>query len=102
MAKASNSVLSQLHGKLAEIMLEALDGEKFTDPDTGEETVFKATNPALFTAIAKFLKDNDIVAVPDTDDAVKSLKDKLAAKAKTPLPSTKPEDMQWQTAKVQH
>lgn len=100
--RASNSVLGKLHEKLAEVMLEALDGEKFVDPESGEETVFKATNPALFTAIAKFLKDNDIVAVPETEDALTALKKRLAEKAKTPLPTPNPEDIQWHNENPLH
>lgn len=94
--RASNSALGKLHEKLAEVMLEALDGESFTDPETGEEMVMKATNPALFTAIAKFLKDNDIVAIPETEDAVDALKKRLEEKrTKTALPEATKGDMAW-------
>ena len=99
--RASGSTLGALHEKLAQVMLEALDGEKFTDPETNEETVFKATNPALFTAIAKFLKDNDIVAIPDTEDAVAALKQKLAARG-TSLPVPTAEDVQWHNERPLH
>ncbi len=100
--RASSSVLGSLHEKLAQVMLEALDGESFEDPESGEVTSFKATNPALFTAIAKFLKDNDIVAIPETEDAVTALKSQLANKAKTKLPIPSKEDIQWPQEKVAH
>jgi hypothetical protein len=99
--RAGADKLGLLHEKLAEVMLDALDGEKITDEE-GNETVFKATNPALFTAIAKFLKDNDIVAIPETDDAVKRLKDKLLANNKSTLPLPSKEDIQWHNGNQPH
>lgn len=100
--RAKNDVLGSLHEKLAQVMLEALDGEEFVDPESGETSKFKATNPALFTAVAKFLKDNDIVAVPETEDAIASLRERLAAKGKTALPSPKAEDVQWHNENPVH
>jgi hypothetical protein len=83
-------------------MLEALDGESFTDEE-GVETTFAPTNPALFTAIAKFLKDNDIVAVPETEDAVSRLKQQLENRTKSKLPIPSKEDIVWpQQGKAQH
>lgn len=99
--RANASVLGQLHEKLAQVMLDALDGETITD-EAGNETVFKATNPALFTAIAKFLKDNDIVAIPETDDAVQRLKDKLKANSTSTLPLPSKEDVQWHNGNQPH
>lgn len=97
--RAKSGTLGALHEKLAEVMLDALDGETFTDEE-GVETKFKATNPALFTAIAKFLKDNDIVAIPESEDAVQALKDKLMNRTK--LPAASKDDVQWQTANKPH
>lgn len=103
--RAKNDVLGQLHAKLAQVMLEALDGEVFKDEETGEETVFKANNPALFTAIAKFLKDNNIVAVPDSTDAIEAMKAALSQKPKrtdrkVELPTPDSGDMQWPNERV--
>lgn len=98
--RASGSVLGTLHEKLAEVMLDALDGESFTDEASGETTQFKATNPALFTAIAKFLKDNDIVAIPETEDAVADLKRRLAEKSQSKLPTPSAEDVQWPNGRL--
>lgn len=100
--RASSSVLGQLHEKLAGVMLEALDGESFKDEETGEVTSFKATNPALFTAIAKFLKDNDIVAIPETEDAIGQLQEQLANRKKSKLPLATKGDIQWPQEKVAH
>lgn len=98
--RAKAGTLGALHEKLAEVMLDALDGETFLNDD-GTETKFKATNPALFTAIAKFLKDNDIVAIPESEDAVQALKDKL--KAQTTLPTAvSREDAVWGNANKPH
>lgn len=99
--RASGSALGKLHEKLAQVMLEALDGETFTDPESGEVTTFKASNPALFTAIAKFLKDNDIVAIPETEDAVAALKEQLASRKK-PLPLPSAGDVQWPSENRPH
>lgn len=99
--RASSKVLGDLHTKLAQVMLEALDGEEFTDEETGEVTVFKANNPALFTAIAKFLKDNNIVAVPDSTDVLEQMKAQMANKHKRTerkeLPTPDAGDMKWQS-----
>ena len=99
--RASSKVLGDLHTKLAQVMLEALEGEEFKDEETGEVTVFKANNPALFTAIAKFLKDNNIVAVPDSTDVLEQMKAQMANKHKRTerkeLPTPDAGDMQWQS-----
>lgn len=100
--RASSDALGKLHQKLAEVMIEALDGEEFEDPDTGEVTRFKANNPALFTAVAKFLKDNDIVAIPESESATNELMEKLKETSKNAvrprLPDVKPEEAEWPNA----
>lgn len=102
MARAKSEVMNLLHAKLAQVMLEALDGETIKDED-GNEIVFKANNPALFTAVARFLKDNNIVTVPDSADAVDDLKKKLAqASGKTVLPDPKEGDIPWQNGSQPH
>jgi hypothetical protein len=101
--RASINALGALHEKLAMVMSEALDGESFVDEETGETTSFKATNPALFTAVAKFLKDNDVVAIPETEDAVTQLRDQLEKRnRKTTLPIPTKEDIQWPQERATH
>lgn len=97
--RARSDVLGMLHEKLAHVMLEALDGETIVDEE-GNEIHFKANNPALFTAVARFLKDNNIIAVPDSEDAIEALKDKLKQQGKTVLPAVKAGDAVWHNEKV--
>lgn len=103
--RATLSALGALHEKLALVMSEALDGESFVDEETGETTSFKATNPALFTAVAKFLKDNDVVAIPETEDAVTQLRDQLEKRnrqSKSTLPLPSKEDVLWPQERATH
>lgn len=99
--RATISKLGELHEKLAGVMYDALDGETFTDEE-GTETTFAPTNPALFTAIAKFLKDNDVVAIPEQEDAVTQLREQLARRTKTTLPTPKIEDVLWPQERATH
>lgn len=90
--RASEDLLGRLHQKLAEVMLECLDGQEIKDPETGEVTILKTENPALFTAVAKFLKDNNITAIPEASDALEKLKEKLK---QSNLPLAGAGDLQW-------
>lgn len=80
-------------------MLEALEpipvhGDT-EDPEKVTDTI-PANNPALFTAVAKFLKDNNITAVPDGDNALSELEKKLAdQKARRKLPAPSADDAQF-------
>lgn len=59
MNKADEKSLAGLHGKLAEVLKEALD-QDYTDPDTGQ----KLPPPAAILNVARqFLKDNKIEAL---------------------------------------
>lgn len=59
MNKADEKALGGLHGKLAEVLKEALS-QDYTDPDTGA----KLPPPAAILNVARqFLKDNKIEAV---------------------------------------
>lgn len=59
MNKADEKSLAGLHGKLAEVLKEALD-QDYTDPDTG----LKLPPPAAILNVARqFLKDNKIEAL---------------------------------------
>lgn len=92
MTKASDKSLGQLHGKLAEVMLKSL-----TDSDVASELldayedelpsdVIKFlqrvgnTNPALLTAVSKFLKDNDITCVIEDNNDMTELQRLLQQK----------------------
>lgn len=93
MSKASDKILGELHGKLAEAMLNSLATsdnasdllekhfEEGLPEDVREflESVARP-NPALLTAITKFLKDNDISCVVADDEQVTKLEQKLKEK----------------------
>jgi hypothetical protein len=59
MNKADEKALGSLHGKLADVLREALE-QDYTDPHTGE----KLPPPAAILNVARqFLKDNKIEAI---------------------------------------
>jgi hypothetical protein len=59
MNKADEKALGSLHGKLADVLREALE-QDYTDPDTGS----KLPPPAAILNVARqFLKDNKIEAI---------------------------------------
>lgn len=60
MNKADEKALGSLHGKLAEVLKDALS-QDYVDPDTG----VKLPPPAAILNVARqFLKDNKIEAIP--------------------------------------
>lgn len=82
---ATEKALGNLHSKLAEVLIEALDGtelEGYEDPDTGEIVASSKIPPSasIMTVAAKFLKDNEITADVEQNDQLQSLRDKLTAK----------------------
>jgi len=71
MNKADEQSLSGLHGKLAEVLKEALNQE-YLDPDTGA----KLPPPAAILNVARqFLKDNKIEAIAAAGSPLHSLAD---------------------------
>lgn len=71
MNKADEKALGGLHGKLAEVLKEALSQE-YIDPDTGA----KLPPPAAILNVARqFLKDNKIEAVAVEGSPLHSLAD---------------------------
>lgn len=71
MKKADEQSLSGLHGKLAEVLKEALNQE-YLDPDTGA----KLPPPAAILNVARqFLKDNKIEAIAAAGSPLHSLAD---------------------------
>ena len=94
MSKASDKILGDLHGKLAKSMLSALESSD-TAQDLltayGEElpieviqflTKLSSNNPALLTAVSKFLKDNDITCSIEESHELSELEIRLANKRK--------------------
>ena len=92
MSKASEKKLSDLHGKVAQCMLEALDQsnkaslliERYKDDLPNDVQAFlmqcRDINPALLTSATKLLKDNNISCDITEDDQLSSLKEELANK----------------------
>lgn len=71
MNKADEKALAGLHGKLAEVLKEALE-QDYIDPDTG----VKLPPPAAILNVARqFLKDNKIEAVSAEGSPLHSLAD---------------------------
>ena len=71
MNKADEKSLSGLHGKLAEVLKEALNQE-YLDPETGA----KLPPPAAILNVARqFLKDNKIEAIAAAGSPLHSLAD---------------------------
>ena len=71
MNKADEKSLAGLHGKLAEVLKEALE-QDYTDPDTGQ----KLPPPAAILNVARqFLKDNKIEAIAAEGSPLHNLAD---------------------------
>lgn len=69
--KADEKALGSLHGKLAEVLSEAL-GQEYFDPDTGA----KLPPPAAILNVARqFLKDNKIESIAVEGSPLHSLSD---------------------------
>jgi len=91
---ASETKLGALHEKVAEVLLDALEGDLIPgyteeNPATGEVVEVPdrklPASAAIIAAATKFLKDNNITCAPSQDNAVGSLVDKLKAKQKAKL-----------------
>lgn len=93
--KATDKELGILHGKVATMMTKALDSAEeaehlldkhLADDLPGDIIDYlekqKASSPALFTAIAKFLKDNDITCQIEENPQMSELQTRLAHKRK--------------------
>lgn len=66
---ANQEFLEALHKKLAEAFTKALE-----DPEI---------KPATLTAVAKFLKDNNVVMIPDNQDALDAAAEKYKEMAES-------------------
>lgn len=80
---ATEKRLGELHQKVAEVLIEALEGEVlpgYTDPETEEVIPDKKLAPsaAIIAAATKFLKDNEITCAPSENNALGELERKMA------------------------
>lgn len=92
MSKASDKQLGELHGRLAKSMLSALEAsdtaasllDDYAEELPGPVQAFLAkhadANPALLTAISKFLKDNDITCAIEDNDELSELEEIISKK----------------------
>lgn len=94
MSNATDKQLGELHGKLAQSMLRALnaadDAQILLDnhsdelPDAVVDFLEKqaGASPALLTAISKFLKDNDITCATEDSETMTDLEKRLQNKSR--------------------
>lgn len=80
---ATEKRLGELHAKVAEVLIDALEGEElpgYTDPETDEVIEPKKIAPsaAIIAAATKFLKDNEITCQPSENNALGELEKKMA------------------------
>jgi len=93
MAKGASTApaMGKLHNKLTELFLKILtkyenDLDKLEN--VGEELIDELAaegvmpSPAMLSAVAKFLKDNDITMETETLDELSAMEERLAAKKK--------------------
>lgn len=92
MSKATDKILGELHGRLAKAMLSALESsdsaivllEQFSEELPEPVAVFlekqASYNPALLTAITKFLKDNSITCSIEDNEEISELEKRLKDK----------------------
>lgn len=92
MSKASDKILGELHGKLADSMLKALSasdtaialldefGDELPMPVITFLTQHAEANPSLLTSVAKFLKDNSITCSISDDETMSALGQSLKNK----------------------
>lgn len=101
MTKATEKILGDLHGKLAQQMIAVLESQtgalgliaKYEGKLPGDVVMFlekvAQPNPAFMTSVSKFLKDNEISVDPDTSeqmsDLEKLLNNKQDKKKTTPI-----------------
>lgn len=84
---ATETKLGALHEKVAEVLIDALDGEElpgYADPESGEVFEAKRIAPsaAIIAAATKFLKDNEITCVRDKGNALGELENKMEERRK--------------------
>ena len=80
---ATESVLGELHNKIAKVMTKALDNfeaaQDAYDP-LQEGSILPEPNASLLSVITKFLNENKITCAADESEAVSELEARLAGK----------------------
>lgn len=75
--RASPDTLNQIHEKIAKAFLNLLNQSEGKCPACDHEIHVPLTNPAVYGHIIKFMKDNNIEALPVKDSALGKIKTKL-------------------------
>ena len=82
---ASERKLGELHNKVAEVLMDALEGEELPGYMDGEVEVEAKRIPpsaAIIAAATKFLKDNEITCTPSESNVLGELEQKMAERRK--------------------
>jgi len=79
---AAESILNELHTIIAMTLKDQLQATMVVEDEHGDNKVVSLATPALIAQAIKFLKDNDITAVPEADENIEALKDILKKKQK--------------------
>lgn len=79
---ADEGTLGALHTKVAEVLIDALDGQSIPEVKDEDGTVLQeaqtmAPAAALVTAAIQFLKNNNITCAPSEDNALGELERKM-------------------------
>jgi hypothetical protein len=79
---ANEGALGDLHNKVAEVLIDALDGQTIPEITDEEGTVIQPetrmpVSAAHITAAIQFLKNNNITCAPSEDNAMGRLTDKM-------------------------
>lgn len=92
MSKATDKLLGELHGRVAKSMLDALEAsdqaqalldeysEELPNDVINYLSKSAGNNPALLTAVTKFLKDNSITCVIEDNSDMSELEERLQNK----------------------
>jgi hypothetical protein len=88
MSKANEKKLSDLHGAVAEVLLEQVtrtEEETYFDQDGVEQStgeVISCASPATLAQAIKFLKDNEITCDVEQNENMNNLREVLKSKQK--------------------
>ena len=80
MSKATEDKLSNLHGKVAQVLMEQLEDTISIVDESGEERAIPSASPATLAQAIKFLKDNEVTATIEEDENLNGLADMLKEK----------------------
>lgn len=80
---ATEGKLGDLHDKVADVLIGALDRSEKLATATGEEVFPIEVNPALISVATKFLKDNEITCQAGEGSKTQELQEQLNKRRRT-------------------